>query len=136
MKKIKSFDFQSKYVLSRPLFLAYILHHCVSEFKSIDMDVIASHCIRDVMINQQNVHRYAPFLTQFEDNSFDEGRTTFDIFFKASLPETKDDFDFYINLETQDVFYPGYPLASRGIYYGGRMLYPLNYFSLQEWSLY
>ena len=46
----------------------------------------------------------------------------FDIFFMAHLPESDQDIDFYINIEIQDDFYPGYPLSARGVYYGGRML--------------
>ena len=62
--KHKSYDYQSKYVLSRPLFLAYILHHCISEFKKIPIGIIASDCIHDISINQKEVHRLSPFITQ------------------------------------------------------------------------
>ena len=40
----------------------------------------------------------------------------------AHLPESDQDIDFYINIEIQDDFYPGYPLSARGVYYGSRML--------------
>ena len=120
--KHKSYDYQSKYVLSRPLFLAYILHHCISEFKKIPIGIIASDCIHDISINQKEVHRLSPFITQFEDDNLNEGKVVFDIFFMAHLPESDQDIDFYINIEIQDDFYPGYPLSARGVYYGGRML--------------
>ena len=120
--KHKSYDYQSKYVLSRPLFLAYILHHCISEFKKIPIGIIASDCIHDISINQKEVHRLSPFITQFEDDTLKEGKAVFDIFFMAHLPESDQDIDFYINIEIQDDFYPGYPLSARGVYYGGRML--------------
>ena len=120
--KHKSYDYQSKYVLSRPLFLAYILHHCISEFKKIPIGIIASDCIHDISINQKEVHRLSPFITQFEDDTLNEGKVVFDIFFMAHLPESDQDIDFYINIEIQDDFYPGYPLSARGVYYGGRML--------------
>ena len=120
--KHKSYDYQSKYVLSRPLFLAYILHHCISEFKKIPIGIIASECIHDISINQKEVHRLSPFITQFEDDTLNEGKVVFDIFFMAHLPESDQDIDFYINIEIQDDFYPGYPLSARGVYYGGRML--------------
>ena len=120
--KHKSYDYQSKYVLSRPLFLAYILHHCISEFKKIPIGIIASDCIHDISINQKEVHRLSPFITQFEDDTLKEGKAVFDIFFMAHLPESDQDIDFYINIEIQDDFYPGYPLSARGVYYGSRML--------------
>ena len=120
--KHKSYDYQSKYVLSRPLFLAYILHHCISEFKKIPIGIIASDCIHDISINQKEVHRLSPFITQFEDDTLKEGKAVFDIFFMAHLPESDQDIDFYINIEIQDDFYPNYPLSARGVYYGGRML--------------
>ena len=119
--KHKSYDYQSKYVLSRPLFLAYILHHCISEFKKIPIGIIASDCIHDISINQKEVHRLSPFITQFEDDTLNEGKVVFDIFFMAHLPESDQDIDFYINIEIQDDFYPGYPLSARGVYYGSRM---------------
>ena len=59
---------------------------------------------------------------QFEDDTLNEGKVVFDIFFMAHLPERDQDIDFYINIEIQDDFYPGYPLSARGVYYGGRML--------------
>ena len=120
--KHKSYDYQSKYVLSRPLFLAYILHHCISEFKKIPIGIIASDCIHDISVNQKEVHRLSPFITQFEDDTLKEGKVVFDIFFMAHLPESDQDIDFYINIEIQDDFYPGYPLSARGVYYGSRML--------------
>ena len=66
--------------------------------------------------------RLSPFITQFEDDTLEEGKAVFDIFFMAHLPESDQDIDFYINIEIQDDFYPGYPLSARGVYYGSRML--------------
>ena len=116
------YDTFCKQVLARPIFLAHILKKCVSEFKQFDISVIANDCIRDIHINQKNIHRFSPFLSQFEDDSLKEGKAVFDIFFVARLPDSGHDIDFYINIEIQDDFYPGYPLSSRGVYYGGRML--------------
>ena len=116
------YDTFCKQVLARPIFLAHILKQCVSEFKQVDISVIAKDCIRDIYVNQKNIHRFSPFLSQFEDDSLKEGKAVFDIFFVARLPDSDHDIDFYINIEIQDDFYPGYPLSARGVYYGGRML--------------
>ena len=116
------YDTFCKQILARPIFLAHILKQCVSEFKQFDISVIAKDCIRDIHVNQKNIHRFSPFLSQFEDDSLKEGKAVFDIFFVARLPDSDSDIDFYINIEIQDDFYPGYPLSARGVYYGGRML--------------
>ena len=116
------YDTFCKQILARPIFLAHILKKCVSEFKQFDISVIAKDCIRDIYVNQKNIHRFSPFLSQFEDDSLKEGKAVFDIFFVARLPDSDSDIDFYINIEIQDDFYPGYPLSARGVYYGGRML--------------
>ena len=118
----KQYDTFCKQILARPIFLAYILKRCIHEFSNVDIFIIASKCIHDISVNQKEVHRLSPFITQFEDDTLEEGKAVFDIFFMAHLPESDQDIDFYINIEIQDDFYPGYPLSARGVYYGSRML--------------
>ena len=118
----KQYDTFCKQILARPIFLAYILKRCIHEFSNVDVFIIASKCIHDISANQKEVHRLSPFITQFEDDTLEEGKAVFDIFFMAHLPESDQDIDFYINIEIQDDFYPGYPLSARGVYYGSRML--------------
>ena len=118
----KQYDTFCKQILARPIFLSYILKRCIHEFSNVDVFIIASKCIHDISVNQKEVHRLSPFITQFEDDTLNEGKVVFDIFFMAHLPESDQDIDFYINIEIQDDFYPGYPLSARGVYYGGRML--------------
>ena len=118
----KQYDTFCKQILARPIFLAYILKHCIHEFSNVDVFIITSKCIHDISVNQKEVHRLSPFITQFEDDTLEEGKAVFDIFFMAHLPESDQDIDFYINIEIQDDFYPGYPLSARGVYYGSRML--------------
>ena len=117
----KQYDTFCKQILARPIFLAYILKRCIHEFSNVDIFIIASKCIHDISVNQKEVHRLSPFITQFEDDTLEEGKAVFDIFFMAHLPESDQDIDFYINIEIQDDFYPGYPLSARGVYYGSRM---------------
>ena len=118
----KQYDTFCKQILARPIFLSYILKRCIHEFSNVDVFIIASKCIHDISVNQKEVHRLSPFITQFEDDTLEEGKVVFDIFFMAHLPESDQDIDFYINIEIQDDFYPGYPLSARGVYYGSRML--------------
>ena len=110
----KQYDTFCKQILARPIFLAYILKRCIHEFSNVDVFIIASKCIHDISVNQKEVHRLSPFITQFEDDTLEEGKAVFDIFFMAHLPESDQDIDFYINIEIQDDFYPGYPLSARG----------------------
>ncbi|MCR5609419.1 MAG: Rpn family recombination-promoting nuclease/putative transposase, partial [Lachnospiraceae bacterium] len=51
-----------------------------------------------------------------------EGKVTFDIMFKAIVPETYERKHMFINLEAQKAFNVGYPIASRGVFYCSRML--------------
>lgn len=57
------------------------------------------------------------------DSSVTEGTVTYDILFEAINPKVKEKLlTMIINVESQNNFYPGYPLVKRGIYYGSRMI--------------
>ena len=57
-----------------------------------------------------------------EDKSVREGTVTYDIRFRAIVPDSKEEISLIINVEAQNDFYPGYPLVKRGIYYCCRMI--------------
>ena len=57
-----------------------------------------------------------------EDSTINEGTITYDIRFGAMVPDGKESIKLIINVESQNDFYPGYPLIKRGIYYASRMI--------------
>lgn len=57
-----------------------------------------------------------------EDVTLTEGKVTYDIRFLAVAPRSGELIRLIINIETQNDFYPGYPLIKRGIYYCSRMI--------------
>ena len=50
-----------------------------------------------------------------EDKSVREGTVTYDIRFRAIVPDSEEQIALIINVEAQNDFYPGYPLIKRGI---------------------
>ena len=56
------------------------------------------------------------------DKSVREGTVTYDIRFRAIVPDSEEQIALIINVEDQNDFYPGYPLIKRGIYYCCRMI--------------
>ncbi len=57
-----------------------------------------------------------------EDSTIKEGTVNYDIRFYALVPGRKESAKLIINVESQNDFYPGYPLIKRGIYYCSRMI--------------
>ena len=57
-----------------------------------------------------------------EDDSLTEGNITYDIQFRAIVPDSDEIVQMIINVKAQNDFYPGYPIIKRGIYYGARMI--------------
>ena len=61
-----------------------------------------------------------------EDKDDDEGTIKYDIRFIARIPKQDENIRIIINVEAQKNFYPGYPILSRGVYYGARMISSQN----------
>ena len=119
------YDESCKKILSNKIILAWIMKHCLKEYKEFEInDIIVNYIDGDPEISKEAVHRDEEFIEGLdtEDASISEGTVTFDIKFSAILPDDELKTDMYINLEAQNDFYPGYPIVKRGIYYSGRML--------------
>ena len=48
---------------------------------------------------------------------YTSGTVTYDIRFRAIVPDSEEQIALIIHVEAQNDFYPGYPLIKRGIYY-------------------
>ena len=109
------YDAACKRVLSEKAILARIMKSCLEEYKDCDVNDIAEKYIE----GQPQVSA-VPVLPDeggtvisgmdTEDKSVREGTVTYDIRFRAIVPDSEND------------FYPGYPLIKRGIYYCCRMI--------------
>ena len=126
-----SLDTICKKLLSQRNILAWILKTCVEEFKNCTLQEISQYYIEDYpSINSVAVHQdeqtiAEEFITGIrnESNSLLEGTVTYDISFRVINPLVKKKtVHMFIIIESQDDFYPGYPLTKRGVYYGCRMI--------------
>jgi len=121
------YDAACKRVLSEKAILARIMKACLEEYKDCDVNDIAEKYIE----GQPQVST-VPVLPDeggtiingldTEDKSVHEGTVTYDIRFRAVVPDSRDQIGLIVNLEAQNEFYPGYPLIKRGIYYCCRMI--------------
>ena len=122
-----SYDEACKQVLANKIILAWILRACVREYNDYSVEEIADKYIEgepEVSKTAVHVDETAEFITGMntESATMKEGTVTFDIKFRAILPETEEAVDMIINVEAQNDFYPGYPIVKRGVYYASRMI--------------
>ena len=126
-------DAACKQLLGDKLILACILKGCVPEFMNCHVNDIETKYIEgEPEIGTVGVY---PETTNppketaggrvhginAEDATDTEGKVTFDIRFYALTP-TKERIKLIINVESQNEFYPGYPLIKRAIFYACRQI--------------
>jgi len=122
-----SYDAACKRLLSEKIILAWIMKQCVDEFKDCDVNEIAEKYIEgQPQVGEVPV---APDMTgtvihgvNGEDASLNEGTVTFDICFYALAPVSGELIKLIINVESQNDYYPGYPLLKRASYYCSRLI--------------
>uniref|UniRef100_UPI0040560606 hypothetical protein n=1 Tax=Agathobacter sp. TaxID=2021311 RepID=UPI0040560606 len=122
------YDAACKRLLSEKIILAWIMKHCLEEYKDSDVNEIAEKYIEGtpqvagaaVLPDETNATLIHGANT--EDSTITEGTITYDIRFFASVPISKEKIRLIVNVEAQNDFYPGYPLIKRGLYYCSRMI--------------
>lgn len=131
VNKEAQYDDKAKALLANKAILAWILKCCVKEFDGFDLATIAE-CIEGTPdVATKAVHRNEANKlldgnqeiegNNSEDNSTTETTVTFDIRFKAVVPNSKAVVELIINVEAQ-TSNPSYPLESRVIYYMSRLI--------------
>ncbi len=123
------YDEVCKRILADKFIIAKILKHTLPEYKNyslkeiVDNYIDGSPLISTVAVNPDE-KRNGEFVEtlNIENVIANEGKVTFDIMFKAIVPETYERKHMFINLEAQKAFNVGYPIASRGVFYCSRML--------------
>lgn len=122
-----AYDEACKCVLANKQILAWIVKSCIEEFNEYRIEDITEKYIEgEPNVADVAVHRDegSEFITgnNTEDTTMTEGTVYYDIRFYVILPTTQEMTKLIINVESQNKFYPGYPLVKRGIYYSSRMV--------------
>ena len=124
----EQYDACCKKILAEKIILAWIMKHTIDVYETYDVQEIAEKYIEgnphiaDVSVFPDETNAPRVIGTGIEDNSVNEGSVTYDIQFRAIMPNSFEIVEMIINVEAQNDFYPGYPLIKRGIYYCGRMI--------------
>ncbi len=137
------YDEHVKRVLSDRYVLAWILKHTTGEFAQLSIETIAEECIGDdIEVSRKAVLPGRIAGSNTEDKVPGEGTVNYDIRFSAYVPvacaeqcdeaeacqtkpvlqERADAIKVLVNVEAQKDFYVNYPLVTRGVFYGARML--------------
>jgi len=121
------YDAACKRVLSEKAILARIMKACLAEYQDCNVDEIAEKYIEGhpqvsavPVLPDEDSSIISGMDT--EDKSMHEGTVTYDIRFRAIVPDSGEIIGLIVNVEAQNDFYPGYPLIKRGIYYCCRMI--------------
>ena len=122
------YDAACKKVLAEKIILAWIMKHTMKEYADYEVREIVERFIvgepkvaeTKVMPDETNAPKIIG--TGVEDMTVTEGSITYDIQFRAIVPDTDEVVQMIINVEAQNDFYPGYPIIKRGIYYCARMI--------------
>ena len=123
------YDAACKRILAEKVILAWIMKHCLDEYKECDVNQIAAkYIVGEPVVSKVAV---APDETNAdgrirgignEETTLTEGSSYYDIRFYALVPDTDEKVELIINVEAQDTDHPGYPLTMRGVYYVCRMI--------------
>ncbi len=119
-------DTHVKRVLAQKQVLAWIMKYTVWEFMQLPLDVIQG-CIEgepeisSVKVGPGETNEMISGLSN-EDKLAGEGAVYYDIRFFAVAPGDTKQIRVIINVEMQRSYYPGYPIVTRGIFYGARMI--------------
>ena len=113
------YDESCKRILANKGILSWIMKECVDEYKNVNVNDIATKYIEgnpsvgvvDVLTGK--VIQGLP--TEIIGNN--NGKTFFDIRYRAIVPKGDEIIELIINIEAQNDQYPGYPLVKRGIFY-------------------
>lgn len=122
------YDEACKKVLAEKIILAWIMRHTIKEYADYDVqEIVEKFIVGEPKVAETKVlpdETNAPKITGtgIEDSTVTEGSVTYDIQFRAIMPDSKEVVQLIINVEAQNDFYPGYPIIKRGIYYCARMI--------------
>ena len=118
------YDDICKQVLSNKMILAWIMKGCMIEYREISVEEIAKKYMEGKpyisSINVRTGENIQGMPT--EGRGITEGKVFYDIRFRALIPGKDEIVELIINVEAQNDYYPGYPIVTRGVYYGCSMI--------------
>ncbi len=119
------FDNECKKILTNKDILANIMLGCLEEYRGVGVYEISDRYIEGNPKNDVPILEQPPQIVgnSNEFNSFNEGRSTFDVTFMAGIPNnTGEELYLMLDVEAQNNANPGYPILKRGSFYCGRMI--------------
>jgi hypothetical protein len=129
--KRAQYDNNAKALLSNKSILAWLLKGCVKEFAPFDVAVIEQCIEGNPEVATKALHKNEADVMldgnesiigdNTEENSMTETTITYDIRFRAVVPNTDEVVELIINVEAQTTV-PLYPLEKRVIYYMSRLI--------------
>lgn len=123
-EKAKLYDAKAKQLLSRKDVFANILKYAVREFKDCTLDEIIACLDGEPEIGNVPVDDSPELIDAAGSESVSEndGIRSFDIKYKVKLPNSNEQAELIVNLESQNKYHNGYTLEKRGIYYLSRLI--------------
>lgn len=130
----KQYDEIAKKILSHKKILANILKRTVAELEDMTVDEIIDCFEGEVSISKDPLFPEFIKSENLEDSHHKEGTIYFDLRFTITRIEGKPKILF--DVEAQKDYRPGYPIVSRGVVYGARMIAAqVNYeYTLTDYS--
>ncbi len=117
------YDEYVKQILSDRYVLAWILKYTTKEFAEMSVSTIATQCIADdVRISKRKLLPERIKGQNTEDVVPREGTIFYDVRFSAYIQKGKEPIKILLNVEAQKKFHLKYPIITRGIFYGARMI--------------
>ena len=122
------YDAACKKVLAEKIILAWIMKHTMKEYAECEVwEIMERFIVGEPKVAETKVLPDETYVSKItgtgvEDTTVTEGSITYDIQFRAIVPDTEEVVQMIINVEAQNDFYPGYPIIKRGIYYCARMI--------------
>ncbi len=125
----RDYDAVCKRILSEKIILAWLMKTCILEYEDFTAKEISTSFIESAPeIAVENVHSDEKIIINpriqgmnVDDSSVDDGSISFDVKFKALLPN-KEYAEIIINVEAQSGENLPYPLIKRAVYYCSRLI--------------
>lgn len=125
--KKAEYDENVKWLLSEKIVLAHILVYAVKEYEGMNPTEVVclienNPLVGMIPVNPGESNTYEITGEKSESIIPGEGKITYDIRFRAWLPDKSEKIQLIVDVEAQKNYYPGYDLIARGVFYGARMI--------------
>ena len=125
--KKAQYDENVKYLLSEKIILAHILVYAVKEYSGMNPEEVVELIEGTPQVSKVALNPGESNMPEITGDNVEntipyEGKITYDIRFRALIPERDEWIQLIIDVEAQKDYYPGCDLLTRGIYYGARMI--------------